>query len=146
MKLTSPHLQTVSRPTIIDVSNAIDDLAELKQADPDADECYVLIEADDGTGAFVQAMAVSGEPRWIVEVCNSDEAALRALREPVTRGRAVELLGHFVQGDRTMGNGAEWLDVDLNSSQKKSTPVGFVIGVLALLGAAVGIWFFSHRG
>ncbi len=145
MKLTSPHLSTVSGPTIVDVGNAIDDLAQLKQADPDLDECFLLIESDDETGAFIQAMAVTDEPRWMVEVCNADEAALRALREPVTRGRAVELLGHFVKGDRTMGNGAEWLDVDVTASQRKSTPTGFVLGVLGILGAAVALWFYSHR-
>lgn len=145
MKLTSPHLPTLRDPTIVEVGEAIDHLAELKQENADLDECFVLIEADDDTGAFVQAIAVDDQPRWQVEVCNADEAALRALREPTTRGRAVELLGRFVQGDRSLGNGEEWLDVDLDASGRAFTPTGFILAVLAILVGAVALWYYSNR-
>ncbi len=145
MKLTSPHLATVSDPTIVDVANAIDDLGEIHQADPGIDDCFVLIESDDNTGAFIQAICVDAASHWRVEVSNADEASLRGLRAPATRGKAVELLGHFVQGDRSMGNGQEWLDVDLESSGRRSTPVALAIGILAILIVATAIWFYSRN-
>jgi hypothetical protein len=144
MKLSSPHLSTVNGPSILDVARAIDELEGLKIAEPEADEYFVLIDTDDGTGAFIQAVCVDDHPHWRVEVCNSDEASLRALRDPVTRGRAVELLSHFVQGDRSMGNGQEWVDVDVGLTRRSATPVAFALGVLTLLAAATGIWFLSR--
>lgn len=144
MKLTSPHLPTLHDPSIVEVSQAIDELVDLRRADPAADECYILIEADDGSGAFIQAIAVGASPHWMIEVCNADEASLRGLREATTRGRAVELLSHFVQGDRSLGNGTEWLDVDLYATRRPVTPTGMALAILIMLGTAVVIWFYSR--
>ena len=145
MKLTSPHLPTLTQPTIVDVGNAIDELAAIHITDPAREDCYIQIESADGTGAFIQAITVGEGSRWRVEVSNSNEASLRGLREPATRGRAVELLGNFVRGDRSMGNGTDWIDVDLAGSQPSGIPKGLAVGILLLLGVAVATWFYAHR-
>lgn len=144
MKLVSPHHRTLLAPSIVDVARVVDELEELKTSEPGRGECYVLLEDGDSTGAFIQAICIDAYPHWQVEVCNSDEASLRALREPVTRGKAIELLCRFVQGDRSMGNGQEWLDVDLAGSRRAATPAAFALGVLTVLAAAVSLWFYSR--
>jgi hypothetical protein len=143
MKLVSPHHAEIASPTIVDVARVLDELEERKIVDSES-ECYVLLEESDTTGAFIQAICVDAYPHWQVEVCNSDEASLRALRDPVTRGGASEMLCRFVQGDRSMGNGQEWMDVDTDSQKKKTTPTIFAVGILAVLAAATGLWLYSR--
>lgn len=141
MKLFSPHYPAVIEPSIIDVAHAIDELELLKTAHPSVRDCFVLIEDSENTGAFIRAGCIDQVPLWRVEVCNSDEASLRALRQPVTRGKAVELLATFVRGDRSLGNGLEWLDVDLPPGRPRSPTSAFALGIATGFAAAAMIWF-----
>lgn len=116
----------------------------LKTTHPSAKDCYVLIEDAGNTGAFICAGCIDQVPLWRVEVSNSDEASLRTLRQPVTRGKAVELLGLFVKGDRSLGNGLEWLDVDLPPGGPRSMRAMFTLGIMTGFAVAAMIWLWMR--
>lgn len=137
----SPHYPAVTEPSIVDVAQAIDELEMFKTAHPSVKDCFVLIEDSENTGAFIRAGCIDQVPLWRVEVCNSDEASLRALRQPVTRGKAVELLGTFVKGDRSLGNGLEWLDVDMPPGTPRTPRAAFILGIGTGFAAAAMMWF-----
>jgi hypothetical protein len=144
MRLVSPLHASLTNPSIVDVARVVDELEHVRRGHPDLRECYILIEEAEATGAFMEAICVDDYPRWQVEVSNADEASLRALREPVTRGRAIELLCRFVQGDRSMGNGQEWMDVDQGAGRRRAVPAAFTVGLLAVLAAVLSLWLISR--
>ena len=140
MKLTSPHFSTIDGPSLAEVAASIDALTELVHKDAGARDRFLILDADDGSGAFMQAIAVDSLPHWLIEVSNGDEAALRALRQPTTRGPAVELLGRFLGGERSLGNGVDWLDVDRAASrQKMRTPTSFALVLWVIV---IAVWWF----
>jgi hypothetical protein len=140
MKLTSPHLRTVDAPTVEQLGEAFEAITRLGEQDPGLHDRFLILECDDGTGAFIQAIAIENHNHWHVEVTNGDEAALRGLANPVSRGRAVEYMTRFLKGERSLGNGAEWTDVDVGATRRVITPVGLAVLILALLVVSVVVY------